>query len=192
MLQLYSAASQKDNLVASRIASSTKKDSIAMMAFTFITALFLPGTYIAAVFSTGMFNWMHGNAPDDDGRVVSMRFWIYWVTTIPLTTGVMVGWYFWYRAADAEWRKTTQVEAHAAEEVKKEVISEEQDPAELEKQGEAPRIRLRDRWRNKFATWQLGFLGSISPKIAWCHLSCRCPLFSHSIKCFEIGILRPR
>jgi hypothetical protein len=28
----------------------------------------------------------------------------------------MAGWYFWYRAADAEWRRTTQLETHADEE----------------------------------------------------------------------------
>ena len=74
---LYSAASQKENAIAlqysriaqeqneiairdsqlnTKIASSTKKDSIAMAIFTFITALFLPGTYIASLFSMSMFD----------------------------------------------------------------------------------------------------------------------------------------
>ena len=145
--QLYSAASQKDNLVASRIASSTKKDSIAMMAFTFITALFLPGTYIASVFSMGMFNWMPETSSGEDGRVVSTRFWIYWVVTIPLTFATMAGWYLWYRAADAEWRKTTQLEVAAKEENGEEGDLEEKGPAELEEQSMSGRNRLQDRWR---------------------------------------------
>lgn len=126
--QLYSAASQKDNLVAReysriaqeqnaltqksndlniKIASSTKKDSIAMMAFTFITALFLPGTYVSSLFSMSMFDWMAG---PNGGRLVSARLWIYWVITIPLTAAVMAGWFLWYRAADAAWRRETRLE----------------------------------------------------------------------------------
>ncbi|KIW62431.1 hypothetical protein, variant [Phialophora macrospora] len=147
---LYSATSQKDNLVASRIASSTKKDSIAMMAFTFITAFFLPGTYIASVFSTGMFDWMPANSSGDDHQVVSTRFWIYWVTTVPLTTAVMAGWYFWYRAADAEWRRTTQLEIHtegaADEDEEEEDQIDDKDPAHVEKQASPTQYRFRDRW----------------------------------------------
>ena len=117
-----------------------------MMAFTFITALFLPGTYIASVFSTGMFNWMPDNSSREEGRVVSTRFWIYWVVTIPLTFGTMAGWYLWYRAADAEWRKTTQLEVQAKEGAEAEEESEEKDPAELEKQSGTRRNHLQDRW----------------------------------------------
>ncbi|KAJ9614554.1 hypothetical protein H2200_002691 [Cladophialophora chaetospira] len=127
---LYSAASQTDNIIARdysriaqensalaqrsnelnlRIAGSTKKDSIAMMAFTSITALFLPRSYISSLFSMDMFNWM-ASAAENEGRVVSTRFWIYWAVTVPLTTTVMMGWYVWYRTADAAWRKEAKIE----------------------------------------------------------------------------------
>jgi Mg2+ and Co2+ transporter CorA len=48
---------QQDSKLNGVIAASAKQDSIAMMTFTFITALFLPGTYISSLFSMTMFNW---------------------------------------------------------------------------------------------------------------------------------------
>ncbi|ETN38011.1 uncharacterized protein HMPREF1541_07634 [Cyphellophora europaea CBS 101466] len=121
---LYSAASQKENAIAlqysrmaqeqnelaqrdvqlnTRIATSTKKDSVAMTIFTFITASFLPGTYIASLFSMSMFDWLH----DDDEGTVSPLLWVYWLVTIPLTAIVLAGWWLWYKRADREWQKET-------------------------------------------------------------------------------------
>jgi hypothetical protein len=117
---LYSAASQKENAIAlqysrmaqeqneiaqkdvqlnTRIATSTKSDSIAMTTFTFITAVFLPPTYVAGLFSMNMFDWMTGGL-DDTGRL-SRLFWVYWVVTLPLTAVVLVGWWAWYKRVSA-------------------------------------------------------------------------------------------
>lgn len=100
---------QAQNELSIKIASSTKKDSIAVMAFTFITAIFLPGTSIATLFSMGMFQWQ-----DDSsglGRsTVSAQFWLYWVVTVPLTLAVMTGWYCWYKYADRKRKKETGIE----------------------------------------------------------------------------------
>jgi hypothetical protein len=125
---LYSAASQKENAIAikysqiaqeqnerslrdaqmnTRIATSTKQDSIAMITFTFITALFLPGTYVSSLFSMSMFDWLPSD--DDGGETprVSTKFYVYWCITVPLTVLVMVGWLVWYRRADRAWQKET-------------------------------------------------------------------------------------
>ncbi|ERF74519.1 hypothetical protein EPUS_03957 [Endocarpon pusillum Z07020] len=100
---------QAQNELSIKIASSTKKDSIAVMAFTFITAIFLPGTSIATLFSTGMFHWQ-----DDTSRLgrstVSSQFWLYWVITVPLTLAVMTGWFCWYKYADRKRKKETGIE----------------------------------------------------------------------------------
>lgn len=100
---------QAQNELSIKIASSTKKDSIAVMAFTFITAIFLPGTSIATLFSMGMFQWQ-----DDSSRLgrstVSAQFWLYWVVTVPLTLAVMTGWYCWYKYADRKRKKETGIE----------------------------------------------------------------------------------
>lgn len=56
-----------------------------------LTTIFLPGTFIAALFSTSMFDFDH------DSVQVSRLFWIYWAVTVPLTVIVVVTWQFWLR-----------------------------------------------------------------------------------------------
>ncbi|KIX98746.1 uncharacterized protein Z520_05207 [Fonsecaea multimorphosa CBS 102226] len=126
---LYSATSQRENAIAlnysrmaqeqneislrdvqmnTRIATSTKQDSIAMTTFTFIAALFLPGTYVASLFSMSMFDWLPSDGNGSGGAPrVSANFYIYWCITVPLTLLVMAGWYVWYRRADQAWQKDT-------------------------------------------------------------------------------------
>ncbi len=76
-----------------------------------------------------MFDWMPNSSSNNNGRIVSTRFWIYWVVTVPLTLGVMVGWYIWYKTADAAWRKVAKVEMEAEEE------DEEEDEEEKDLEG---------------------------------------------------------
>jgi Mg2+ and Co2+ transporter CorA len=111
IVKLYSVISQQDSLINRKdnklnisIASSAKKDSIAMMTFTFITALFLPGTYISSLFSMTMFNWQ--TSASNPESHLSSYFWVYWVVTVPLTLLTLSGWHVWYRYADKEWQDT--------------------------------------------------------------------------------------
>lgn len=48
---------QEDNFLAARLAVSATRDSSAMKALALITAVFLPATYVATLFSMTMFNW---------------------------------------------------------------------------------------------------------------------------------------
>ncbi|KAF7538524.1 hypothetical protein G7054_g2931 [Neopestalotiopsis clavispora] len=82
---LFSIISQKD----SREGISTAQSAFV---FTFITALFLPCTVVASIFSMSMFDWQ---PETDSGSYISDKFWIYWTISIPLTIVVMVGWYWW-------------------------------------------------------------------------------------------------
>lgn len=48
-----------------------------------------------------MFDWQASEG-DSQGNgsshsVMSSRFWIYWVITLPLTAAVLVGWRFWWK-----------------------------------------------------------------------------------------------
>lgn len=104
MAQEHNELAQKDVQLNTRIATSTKSDSVAMTTFTFITALFLPGTYIASLFSMSMFDWLHDAT---DNTRISPLFWIYWCATIPLTLVVLFGWWLWYRRADTQWMRDT-------------------------------------------------------------------------------------
>ena len=108
---LFQAQNQNDMLMNTRIAASTKEDSISKKTSTFLTALFLPGTFIAALISVTMIDWLpdsqEGTSGDSassrGGIVTSKYYWIYWVLTVPVTALVMTGWYFWYRHANRKW-----------------------------------------------------------------------------------------
>ena len=95
---------QLDNRVNAKIALSSKEDSIAMKTLAFITALFLPGTFIASLFSSNMFDWQ-ASSDGSERPTVSHYFWIYWVVAAPLTILVLIGWVWWYKRADTEYRR---------------------------------------------------------------------------------------
>lgn len=47
-------------------------DSIAMKTLALVTAVFLPATFIATLFSMSMFDWQ-----GEHGSVVSSNFWVF-------------------------------------------------------------------------------------------------------------------
>ncbi|KAK2752924.1 hypothetical protein CKAH01_06165 [Colletotrichum kahawae] len=64
-------------------------DSQIMKSITLLTMIFLPATFISALFSTTFFDF------DEYGWNFSTRFWIYWVVTVPLTLCVLAVWGLW-------------------------------------------------------------------------------------------------
>lgn len=79
------------------MAAAASRDSAAMKTLAFLTTLFLPGTFIASIFSTGMFEWQADSGDEKKGsKVVSDLFWVYWAFAIPLTIFVGVGWRLWW------------------------------------------------------------------------------------------------
>ncbi|KAF2273218.1 uncharacterized protein EI97DRAFT_164519 [Westerdykella ornata] len=118
---IYSLIAQKDNRLniaaasasyqiasdSRRIAILTRKDSTDMRIIAAVTLVFLPGTFVATVFSMGLFDWGFasttggGNAgqslgkpktDDEKGLKVSQYLWVYLVFTGVLTLMVLVGW----------------------------------------------------------------------------------------------------
>jgi hypothetical protein len=109
--KIYSLIGQKDNRLnilaanssyqiasdSRRIAILTRRDSTDMRIIAAVTLLFLPGTFIATVFSTGMFEWgSDGAAPDGNegghSKIVSRYIWVYFMLTGALTFLVLVAW----------------------------------------------------------------------------------------------------
>lgn len=95
---LVNQANASTNLTVSHdmkvLAMASKHDSSSMKILAAVTTTFLPGAFVATLFSMNMFNWFAG----DGIPVASGRFWIYWSITIPLTlitVGIWVGWEFW-------------------------------------------------------------------------------------------------
>jgi hypothetical protein len=86
-----------------------------MKTLAFLTTLFLPGTFVATIFSTGMFDWKKGSDQSDDGRVVSELFWVYWAFAIPLTALVGVGWRLWWSWAKKHFDRDIDAAVEAAD-----------------------------------------------------------------------------
>ena len=84
------------------IAIDTKRDSIAMKTIAGLTMVFLPGTFVATIFSMVFFQVEQDNK---HALKVSPNWWLYVVVTIPLTAAVLMVWIIWLR-----WKVRSKVE----------------------------------------------------------------------------------
>ncbi|KAL8729492.1 MAG: hypothetical protein Q9181_004984 [Wetmoreana brouardii] len=76
------------------LAAATKDDSTAMKTLAAVTVVFLPSTFVAALFSMPLFNWDTQTAGHS---AVSTQFWVYWAVSIPLTIVTLALWFAWMR-----------------------------------------------------------------------------------------------
>lgn len=90
MTGLYTLLGQRDSKLnlamahdSRRLASASKRDSSSMKTIAVLTTVFLPGTFIATVFSMPMVDYPPS------------KFWIYLAIAIPLTIAVMAFWAIW-------------------------------------------------------------------------------------------------
>ncbi|KAL7931769.1 hypothetical protein V8C35DRAFT_309481 [Trichoderma chlorosporum] len=97
---LYAVMAQKESRLSLEIASDQKRlahvserESKAMKGISLLGTVFLPGTFLASIFSTTFFDF--GNGPGM-ASVVSSKFWLYWAVTIPFTL-VVVGLFFLWK-----------------------------------------------------------------------------------------------
>ena len=94
-----------------------------MSTFTFITALFLPGTFMATFLSITMIDWQPGslgasgtNSGASNGSTqVSKYYWVFWAIDIPLTIFVLLGWWVWFRHAKTTWVRENGIMLNANE-----------------------------------------------------------------------------
>ncbi|KIW76250.1 hypothetical protein Z517_10996 [Fonsecaea pedrosoi CBS 271.37] len=71
------------------VAILTRKDSTDMRIIAVVTLLFLPGTFMATLFSSGFFMFL----PRDSDQVVSKWIWLYFALTGACTFVVFLAWY---------------------------------------------------------------------------------------------------
>ncbi|KAF5709427.1 TRI15 transcription factor [Fusarium mundagurra] len=96
-------ANREDSGRMNDIAIATKLDSEAMITIAKLTMLYLPPTFIATLFSMGIFNFDFDNGKN--GRlVVSSQWWMYFVVTIPFTLGTFYG----FRAVTRSHKQASQ------------------------------------------------------------------------------------
>jgi Mg2+ and Co2+ transporter CorA len=77
-----------ESRLSNRMAKASLKYGVDMQVIAAVTLLFLPGTFIATLFSTNFWNFQQ----DNQGRVVSKWVWLYWVVTAVLTSAVLAAW----------------------------------------------------------------------------------------------------
>ncbi|KAK7917486.1 hypothetical protein PG985_011094 [Apiospora marii] len=98
---MLSAIAQREAEYTAAIAIDTKRDSVAMRTIAVLGIVFLPGTFIATLFSVDMFEWgsAAGGADASDGGATGLRaspsMWVYWAITVPLTTLTFLAWFLW-------------------------------------------------------------------------------------------------
>jgi len=112
---IYAKMAQEDNNLNARMAVASTRDSSSMKALAVITALFLPGDFMASMFGMSMFDWQYvgdddndpgaGSASEPKHPIVTSRFWVYWGITIPLTLSILCIWRAWWVAQDRHFRK---------------------------------------------------------------------------------------
>lgn len=76
-----------------------------MKTLAFITAVFLPGSYVASLFSMSMFDWQASDSSSSYGLSVSSYIWVYWVVTVPLTLLIMAVWRKWWQREDRGYKR---------------------------------------------------------------------------------------
>ncbi|KAH7324465.1 hypothetical protein B0I35DRAFT_509206 [Stachybotrys elegans] len=85
----FHSAAQRDSKIQVRIGERAKAETAAMKTIAIITMVFLPGTFLATIFSMPFFQL------ESAGLQISSQFWIYWVLTTPLTLLTLSLWVFW-------------------------------------------------------------------------------------------------
>ncbi|XXH01035.1 hypothetical protein Hte_007386 [Hypoxylon texense] len=71
------------------ISKATQKDGSQMRSIALLTMIFLPGTFVATLFSMSFFDWKLNG-----GIIMSPYIWIYAVVTFVLTTMTIGTWYY--------------------------------------------------------------------------------------------------
>ncbi|KAI6816731.1 hypothetical protein KC332_g10657 [Hortaea werneckii] len=89
---------QHDSMVASQIAELARADSVSMKGISILGLVFLPGTFVSALFGMNFFD-LAQNHQGQYVLAVSSNFWLYWAVTVPLTLGTVLLWQLWYRRA---------------------------------------------------------------------------------------------
>lgn len=94
---MLNTITQSDAEYTAAIAVDGKRDSIAMRTIAILGIVFLPGTFVATLFSIDMFDWGDAKSGDSSSLTVSPSMWIYWAITAPLTIVTLLVWMLWSR-----------------------------------------------------------------------------------------------
>ncbi|KAJ2893207.1 hypothetical protein MKZ38_008913 [Zalerion maritima] len=103
----FNTVAQHDSRMSVNLTKAASMDGSAMRTIAVVTLVFLPATFVAAIFSTGFFDFGFGDP--DPGRGgggpmrVSREFWVYWAFAAPLTAATILAWFVWHEHFLAPW-----------------------------------------------------------------------------------------
>ncbi|KAF5689987.1 hypothetical protein FDENT_4146 [Fusarium denticulatum] len=96
-------ANREDSIRRNEMKVAMKLDSEDMKTIAKLTMFYLPLTFVATIFSMGIFNFDFDNGKN--GRlVVSSQWWMYIIFAIPLTLGT----FYWFRAVTRSHKQASQ------------------------------------------------------------------------------------
>ncbi|KAI0505640.1 hypothetical protein F5B22DRAFT_516044 [Xylaria bambusicola] len=75
-----------------KVAQHTRRDSELMKSIALLTMVFLPATFVATLFSMGIFSW---KGPRGEILSVSPWIWLYVAVTVAITSVTLGTWYLW-------------------------------------------------------------------------------------------------
>ncbi|KAF4119725.1 hypothetical protein GMORB2_4391 [Geosmithia morbida] len=101
---LFYRLAQHDTELSLDLGLEMRKDSTAMRTIALVTLVFLPATFIAALFDTCFFDY-----DADDGLTVGYQFWIYWAAALPVTALTVALWVLWDRGLSKRTPKSKDV-----------------------------------------------------------------------------------
>ncbi|KAK4667679.1 hypothetical protein QC763_310690 [Podospora pseudopauciseta] len=102
---LFHLIAQQDNAIAFDTASATRsiaasslQDSSSMKMLALVAMFFLPGSFIAALFSTPLFKWDEAAAAESGSTMrvgTRPQFALFWAVTVPITVAVFIMYGVW-------------------------------------------------------------------------------------------------
>ncbi|KAI9172580.1 putative pectin lyase E [Paramyrothecium foliicola] len=101
----FHLAAQRDSKTQLFMAENMREETVAMKNLSLAAVAFLPATFVCSVFGTAFFDF---DAGDDGGSfVISDKFWIFWVTVVPVVTLTLAVWfYFHVRQKRKNWQES--------------------------------------------------------------------------------------
>ncbi|KLU91843.1 hypothetical protein MAPG_10792, partial [Magnaporthiopsis poae ATCC 64411] len=106
---LFNLIAQNDNLIAQQTARASEQtarasaqDSSMMKALTLVALLFLPGNFVAALFSAPLFYW-DDTDPGSIGVRTKPQFGLFWVVALPLTAAAFFAYAAWWQVQKRRW-----------------------------------------------------------------------------------------
>ncbi|GIZ49970.1 hypothetical protein CKM354_001298500 [Cercospora kikuchii] len=94
----FHITAQHTSLSSARISEAARVDSNATKTISILGLVFLPGTFISAIFSMSFFNYSLGNDDQPGQWHVSDKIWMFWASAIPVTISVIGVWWLWQRS----------------------------------------------------------------------------------------------